>query len=206
MLKYSLMGGLAGFIAEYWYFKDYWQPPALFDNAFISLEDFLFGFSITGVASTVYSFVFPVAEMQMECKRKRQFGIMFLVGVLIMFLFNTWLGFNSIIVSTVTFMLFSGIMVYFRRDLMRRCLMSGLFSLIIIIPVYSLIFNLINPYYWQRYWLLADTSYGLTVLGNIPVTELVWYFTWGCLVGTAPGFVSGKVGMQVIISRAETPA
>jgi len=53
LIKASLLGGLAGLIAEFWYFRDYWRPPSLFGQKIISLEDFLFGISVWAVWSAL---------------------------------------------------------------------------------------------------------------------------------------------------------
>ncbi|HRA74143.1 MAG TPA: hypothetical protein PLB11_15120, partial [Flavobacterium sp.] len=53
LIKVSLFGGFAGFIAEYWYFKDYWHPYSIIGRKIISPEDFIFGFTITGISVVV---------------------------------------------------------------------------------------------------------------------------------------------------------
>jgi hypothetical protein len=196
MLKTSIMGGLAGFIAEYWYFKDYWHPPTLLGQTVVSFEDFLFGFTITGLSVTIYQVFFPVTTERTEKNRKKLFGIMFLCGVAAMMILNVLLKYNSIIVSCICFVCFTLLMMYIRPDLMGQAFFSGLLTLLVILPVYLLLFDLLNTGYWDKYWLLARTPLGLRVLGHIPVTELSWYFTWGCFAGTAHSFASGYVKVR----------
>jgi len=57
-----------------------------------------------------------------------------------------------------------------------------------------LLFNFISPGYWDKYWLLANTAFGIKIIGNIPVTELLWYFSWSCLAGIAYDFYHGNKG------------
>ncbi|UGU14936.1 hypothetical protein LS482_14690 [Sinomicrobium kalidii] len=192
MLKASVMGGLAGLIAEFWYFRDYWRPPSSVGLATVSPEDFLFGFFITGLAVSVYDVVFRRTFSNGEQRRKKHFAFLFLTGIGALFLFNNWLGFNSIFVSSIAFIIFSVIMASIRKDLWIPLLVSGILTLLIIIPVYAIIFNLISPTYWDSYGLLSGTPYGATVLGNVPLTELLWYFSWGCMAGIAYDFASGK--------------
>lgn len=206
MVKGSLMGGLAGFVAEYWYFKDYWQPVSMFGHSVISLEDFLFGFTITGIAANVYDGMFRGKTEKGSKNRRKLFGGLFLAGIALMIIVNMVLGVNSILVSSFAFVLFTAIMVTLRPDLLWQSLLSGVFSIAIIIPVYSIIFNVISPDYWEKHWLLAGSRLGVSVLGNIPVTELLWYFTWGCMAGIAHNFASGAVRIKKPVVQQENTA
>jgi len=190
-MKASIVGGFTGLIAEFWYFKDYWQPPLLLGQSVVSFEDFLFGFLITGIAISIYNTIFTAKSIQQEKNRKLFFGFLFLFGIACLLVFNNWIGFNSIFVSSLAFIIFSAVMVFMRNDLLIPSVMSGVLVLIIIIPIYAIIFNVISPDFWDTYWLLADTKFGITVLGNIPVTELLWYFSWGCLAGIGYDFAYG---------------
>ena len=79
-----------------------------------------------------------------------------------------------------------------RTDLLKEAFFSGLFVLIILFAVYHILFNLIFLDFWDKCWLLANTKYGITIYGNIPLTEMIWYFTWGSFSGVAYNFASGK--------------
>jgi len=70
--------------------------------------------------------------------------------------------------------------------------MSGVLVVIVIIPIYVIIFNVLSPKYWNEYWLLYETKFGGMILSNIPITELFWYFSWGSFAGVGYDFVSGK--------------
>jgi len=201
MLKTSVIAGFAGFVAEYWYFKDYWQPSTLMGRSVISIEDFLFGFTITGIGVAVYEFAFSVKTALVYKSRKKQLGLFFLFGVFFMMVFNIVLGINSIVVSCAAFILFTAAMISIRPDLLRQSLLSGLFTLMVVVPVYALLFNIVSPHYWDDHWLLAKTGMGVTLLGNIPATELVWYFSWGCFAGTAHSFASGRARVTIPVKN-----
>jgi hypothetical protein len=212
MLKTSFMGGLAGFIAEYWYFKDYWQPPTILGTSVISFEDFMFGFAITGISVTIYETAFAATFTRHRKNRKKLFSFMFLCGIAAMVIFNQLLGANSIVVSCTVFMLFTTFIITLRPDLVRMAFFSGLLMIAVVLPVYTLLFDLLNTDYWDDYWLLAHTPLGITVLGNIPVSELCWYFSWGSFAGIAHHFASGNVQLKhiraikesALIDQAET--
>jgi len=193
LIQTSIIGGFAGLIAEHWYFRDYWRPPSLLGTSVISIEDFLFGFFITGIAATIYDSLFMKENnVKEEKKRKRFFGILFILGVISLLIFNTWLGVNSIFVSSFIFLIISVVIIHVRKDLLAKSVISGLLTMLIIIPIYAIIFNIISPDYISKYFLLTSTRLGTTILGNIPLTELLWYFSWGCLAGIGYDFVFGK--------------
>jgi hypothetical protein len=192
LIKASLFGGLAGFIAEYWYFKDYWHPYSILGRKIISPEDFIFGFTITGISVVVYDIFFKKKDEDYVKNNKRTFGIMFLIGVISLFAFNIFLGFNSIFVSSITFIILTIYMLSKRTDLWKEGLFSGLIVLIIMFVVYHILFNIIFLDFWDKCWLLTNTRYGVTIYGNIPLTEMIWYFTWGSFSGVAYNFASGK--------------
>lgn len=192
LVKASIVGGLAGLIAEFWYFKDYWYPPSLFGNTKISLEDFLFGFAFTGIAATICKVIFRKESKKYIKGHKIIFFIFFVIGVFSLLLFNNLLKINSILVSSFTFLTLSFITVFIRKDLVVQSIMSGILSLLVIIPIYVLLFNFISPSYWDKYWLLANTTFGIKIIGNVPVTELLWYFSWSCFAGIACDFYHGN--------------
>ena len=192
LIKVSLFGGFAGFIAEYWYFKDYWHPYSIIGRKIISPEDFIFGFTITGISVVVCDIFFKTKDQDFVVNSKKIFGMMFLIGVGSLFLFNIFLGYNSIFVSSITFIILTLYMLSKRSDLLKEAFFSGLFVLIILFAVYHILFNLIFLDFWDKCWLLANTKYGITIYGNIPLTEMIWYFTWGSFSGVAYNFASGK--------------
>lgn len=191
IIKASIAGGFVGVIVEFWYYQDYWRPPTVFNTAIISVEDFLFGFFITGIVVSIFDAIFTESRVLNEKRRVKFFGCLFLIALTNFAIFSTLLGFNSIIVSTISFIVFTVIILILRKDLFIPAIMSGILTLAVITPIYAVLFNVISPNFWNQYWLLANTKLGLTVLGNIPVTELVWYFLWGCFGGVAYDFAGG---------------
>jgi hypothetical protein len=191
-IKVSWFGGLAGLIAEYWYFKDYWHPHSILGREIVSPEDFIFGFTITGISVVAFDVFFKTKDQEYLTNNKRTFGNMFILGVGSLFLFNIFLGYNSIFVSSITFVLLTFYMLSKRKDLWKEAIFSGFIVLIILFIVYHILFNLIFLDFWDNYWLLANTKYGITIYGSIPLTEMIWYFTWGSFSGVAYNFASGK--------------
>ena len=192
ILKVSIIGGFSSFIAEYWYLKDYWKPPTIIGNAVISVEDFLVGFFIYGISISVYNFAFKKYEPEenSEKPQKTLFSIFLTIGIIAMIILPIY-GYNSMLVSPALFLLFTIIIIIIRKDLLQKALFSGILLLAIALPIYLLLFVIIAPTYWQNYWLLSKTKYGITVLGNIPFIEIIWYFSWGSFCGVCYSFYSG---------------
>ena len=187
------VGGFMGLVAEYWYFQDYWRPPTLLGVARISVEDFLFGVGAVCLGSVIYKFVFRVKYLDsIYPKRYVLLCIYFVLGYSSMIIFNGLLNINSIFVSSIAFLVIAGWMILLRKDLLVPSLLSGLLLSLFALMVYLILFDMLSPNFWDNYWLLSNTKYGIKILGNVPLTELLWYFSWGCLAGIAYDFTFGK--------------
>lgn len=191
IMRASAAGAFAGLLCEIWYFKDYWRPPSLLGIATISVEDVLFGFAITGIAVSIYDVAFKRENVREFRARKRLFLVFFGIGAVSVLVFNNWLGFNSYLVSSFTCIILSMVMVAIRKDLLAPAVVSGALCVAVFIPIYVILLNWLSPAYFDNYFLLHNTRLGITVLGNVAVTEIIWYFAWGCLAGVLYDFASG---------------
>jgi hypothetical protein len=54
-----------------------------------------------------------------------------------------------------------------------------------------ILFNIIAPDFWNNYWFLAETKHGITILGNVPVLELLYYFSFASTCAIMYDFVKG---------------
>jgi hypothetical protein len=192
MLKVSFVGGIAGLLAEYWYFRDYWRPPTLLGEGVYSPEDFIVGFALFGIPGYAH-LVLTRREIDFEKQdklRNKNFIILFLLGLASLMVFNIWIGLNSGIVSVLTFILLSLAIWVQRPDLIHVSLKTAFFMLFLISFFYFLLFNLFFPDFWLKYGLLEGTLLE-TKWKNIPVSELFWYFSWGMLAGTFRPYRNG---------------
>lgn len=187
------IGGPMGLIAEYWHFQDYWRPPTLSGLAKVSIEDYLFGASVVCLGAVIYKFVYKMKYLNNAYPKRYKFLLVYIVlGYACMIIFNSWLHINSIFVSSILFLIITICMIMLRSDLLVQSLMSGVLLTVFALLVYVILFNLLSPHYWDKYWLLSNTKYGTTLFGNIPLTELFWYFSWGCLAGIVYDFTTGS--------------
>lgn len=201
VLKLGLVGGAAGLISELFYFRDYWRPPSLAGIATISLEDFLFGFAITALSVVIYPVLAKSAHKVKHQPRKRLYGLFFILGLLSMFIFNLALEVNSIIVSSIVFLMLTVIILFIRTDLTRVAIVSSLTVVAAVVLIYLVLFNIVSPNFWNDYWLLANSKWGITILGNLPLTEMLWYFCWVLFASVSYPFASGKELVDKAISK-----
>jgi len=185
-------GGTAGVMAEVFYFHDYWRPPSLFGTAVPSPEDLIFGFSITALAVITFLVLGRKRLTAGMAPHGKIYLSLFIGGLLSMLIFNVWLGINSIFVSSITFLVFSVIMLYMRRDLIDAAAYSAVALTLLTLGVYIVLFDCFFTDFWQRYWLLHGTRYGMFVFGNVPLTELLWYFSWAVAGSISYPFITGK--------------
>lgn len=140
----SIFGGIAGLLAELWYFKDYWRPKGIFLNQPF-IEDFIVGFCIAGIASTVFDVVFGMRNIKKNAHQYVLSVELFIIGVTGLILFSNLFTLNSEILSIAEFLFFASIIVYKRVDLIRSAFFSGLLTMLIIFPVYFISLNWITP-------------------------------------------------------------
>lgn len=195
MLLTSFAGGFAGVLSEIWYFRDYWRPPTLV-NGYSQLEDFLFGFVIVSISSSIYDFVFSRTLIK---EKKPRLGIatgLFLLGLVGLIGLSDLLKYNSLLVSSFIFIFISVVVVFIRRDMAGKALVTGLFLMLAALLIYSVLFCFLSPSYWDNYLLLKDSNYSVSLFGSIPLTELLWYFSWGCVGGVFYDFAFGNVSAK----------
>ena len=197
MWRASIMGGIAGMLAELWYFTDYWRPPTLLGIAALSPEDILIGFALAGVGMTIYDVLLRTTDVPGKNPRRIQFLFLFLAGFASLLIFSTWLGYNSCVVSEMVFAGAALIMVSIRYDLLRVSLISGLAMGLLGFAIYLVLFTWLAPHYWHTYWLLKDTTLGVMIL-DIPLTEIGWFISWGFLAGIAHNFAAGKIKKSIL--------
>lgn len=193
MMLLGSLGGIAGLLSEFFYFKDYWRPPSLMGTATISIEDFIFGFAITALSFVAYLWLCNAKLTKQAYPPRYKLYILFFIGGLAaMILFNLYVGMNSIFVSSAVSVCLTAIILFLRRDLIKMSVYSAGIITAFIGVVYLLLFDIVSPQFWDNYWLLADTKWGVTVLGNVPLTEMLWYACWVVFASISYPFISGK--------------
>ncbi|AUC84501.1 hypothetical protein CW731_03945 [Polaribacter sp. ALD11] len=180
MIKAGLMAAPFGII-NMWFRLDYWNAPEiyLFYNL-ISIEDAIFGFITTGISVSIYDSIFTKEHIKFENSRHKIILLFLFIIFASFFVLNNAMGVNSMFMFCIPLLVLTTyITIIVRRDLLIPSLVTGVFCVLIAIPIYMFSFNYIAPDFWNTYWFLSGKKYGWTVFGNVPVLELLWYFSWG---------------------------
>lgn len=188
MLLMSLIIAPLGPVSELFYLRDYWQPQ-FFNGWLLIGQDLLFSFAIGGIAAVIYEEVFGKkhAKRHLTAHPKWVLAIA-LFGITWMVVGNLVLGFNSIYVSTLEFLIVGATFIFFRHDLLRNALFSGMLMAGLLLIFYFL-FDTVFDGIIQRWWLLENIS-GIIIFGA-PLEELMWGFGWGFAAGPAYEFING---------------
>lgn len=188
MLIMSLVVAPMGPLSQFFYLRDYWQPE-LFSGWVIGFEDLLFGFAIGGIAAVIYEIFFgkKYVKRHLPTHSKWMFAVA-LFGIIWMFVGSMVLNFNSIYVSTLGFLIIGTSILFYRHDLLKDALFSGLLVGGLMF-VFYLIFSQLFDGVIQEWWKLENIS-GILIF-SAPLEELMWGFGWGFVAGPAYEFING---------------
>ncbi len=203
VVKTGLLGGVIGIMSEYWYFNDYWSPPTILERSYLPIEDFIFGFGVTAVGATIYKVLHKLQVKKTQPARKKQTLMLFGEGLLLLLIFNGILGINSILASSVIFILITLQMLFTRKDLSDQAIVTALILPGLAILVYAPLFRLFATGYIDSFFLLTNTALGLVIFSSIPLTEVVWYFSWGLLAGTIFDYFRGTATSKLALRNSE---
>lgn len=192
MIKVGAVGGLMGIVAEVWYFRDYWRPPTLFGEGIVGIEDYIIGFALFGVGGYIHS-SFTKKEIDYSRQTKalnREFFYMFLIACASLTVFSIGFGIHSGYVTFLTFFILSVYIWIQRPDLIELSLISAFATLGITLLIYYINFNLLFPHFWDTYGMLDAPILGIKVF-NIPLSEMLWHFSWAMLCSMFRGYRNG---------------
>lgn len=181
MLAVSFMFGIAGLLSQPIYIRDWWRPLTVLGTK-VSIEDFIFGFFLAGVASVIYEFVFKVRLKKHKINKKRfyEIGIIFPLLLASLFFGTFMLGLHSFLASVVAILPFVLIILFTRRDLFLDALVSGILMVLIGFFWFWLP-EFITPGWVENYWQWNNIS-GF-VIARAPIEDLIWVFLCGAYIG-----------------------
>lgn len=190
MIKSGLIAIPFG-VTHLWFRVDYWQPPEVLFLYIISLEDILFGFVTTGIGISVFDALFTSKQVKLVKDRKKIALSFFPIIVVSFFILKNGVGFNSMFMWVTPVILAALVIIIMRKDLLIPSLVTAFVMTLFALIIYIILFNYISPKFWDTYWLLANSKYGITVFDNVPVLELLWYFSYGLISGIMYDFTKG---------------
>ena len=185
MLLTSFITMFAGF-TEPLFVPEYWNPPSLFNLAAktgFDIESFIFAFAVGGVGSVLYEFLTKEKHKKLskheKHKKTHRFHLLALLSMPVIFVLLIALTKLNPIYSAIIASFIGGISaILCRRDLKKKILIGGL-SFLILYFIFFFIFNIIYPRTVQEIWNLSAIS-GVLIFG-VPLEELLFAFTFGML-------------------------
>ena len=180
MIKAGLMAIPFGAL-NLWYKEDYWNAPEIYVLFnIISIEDILFAFITTGISVTLYDVFFTEKQVEFEPKKTKQIWFFFFFIMTSFVILREVLKINSMFMFAIPLIISAIIVIIKRRDLLIPSIFTALIFSALSIVIYIILFNFILPDFWTTYWFLSEKEIGWTIFGNVPVLEVLWYFSWGC--------------------------
>jgi len=195
-LQISLLAAPLGPMIECLYFRDYWFPMGALGELNIGpfrllAEDFAFAFFFTGTTGIL---------AHLTGKKVKDFRLSMpikLIGIgLVSMAIATPLflmGLNSIFATSVSFLLIAGLVSMTKKKSWKYSLRCGIASALMMIVIYFITFNLVSnsEELFKTIWFLyGHPVLGVRVLG-IPITEIVWGFSWGVMMGSVRDYTFG---------------
>lgn len=192
ILKVGLLGGIAGVLAELWYFADYWQPMTLLGKGVISIEDFLAGAGIAALSVVLYPAFTKTSVPHVSRRGWRGLLVLFLVGLAAMLGGMYGFGWNSVAVSMTVMFLLAVFMIIRRPSLLRQAVVTGAAFVVLGGVTYFVLFGVLSPGYLGAHFLLTGHPLNPTLFGFYPLLEVWWYFSWGVFAPTLVGFLGAR--------------
>lgn len=190
------------FADSLFYFTDYWHPQSLFDIKILGralyLESMVYGGLFGGIISIAYQVLCGV-----EVKKQNDIGMwgreLYIVVLLLSISVVVWYaGVNSIYATAFGAIITTLACLIYRRDLIWPAFWSGVIASGTMFIFYTLTFlfvgNAQDILLGPTTWLLSGSTLDVRLYG-VPVTELVWGFSIGALIGISSSFVRNRYFM-----------
>jgi len=196
MLVMSALSGLAGPIGEYWFLRDYWHPdyvlPVTVGNWRFGIEDYVLTFAMTGTAMVLFE-KFGARKKwgplpSVSWKSLFRLDMVGNFGILLMVLFTSVIGLNSIYAILLA-MVASSAPLYWARP-------AWILSALPVAAVFSLYYWIVLKFLWmplfpgilERWWNL-EALWGFRLAG-VPAEEPLWAFCVALFAGPMYRFCS----------------
>jgi len=183
MIAISILFLFAGF-TELIYVRDWWRPLTI-TGTVLGIEDFIFSFSIGGIAAVIYGLVFNKKVRSKKISLSKSFKninfLVLLLGILTLFLGGVYvLGMNTL-QATVISLLFGISHIWIqRKDLIINSLFSGFLLLIFMFPIFWIVES-ITPGFVQEFWFFENIP-NIVIL-KMPLDDFIFYLLAGAFIG-----------------------
>ena len=168
-------------ITEIFFVPRYWQPVTLF-GWIPGIESFLFSFAVGGIAAVLYEFLLDRRLRKMrEAEQVTHRHMIYLIIAIVVsiILFSFFFGKNYIYTMIVSGFIGAVVIMFLRRDLIKKSIIGGIFFFVFYF-LFTLLINFLFPGFFYRVWNLENLI-GI-FLWDVPLEELLWAFATGMLV------------------------
>lgn len=178
------MGFLIGLVSlasnYYWWNVDWWRPVRITNTA-VGIEDFLIGFVSGGVIAVIYEELLKLKYARNHVRKHLPPASTILVLLALLTAWLFWvLKVTSFIASSIAMTVTAGVLLYFRKDLFWKSILTGILTVIVSLIFYYPIIFLVPEWVDQTYNFQYLSG---TLVGGIPVEELIFWFFAGLVWG-----------------------
>jgi hypothetical protein len=200
------MGGILGLSADWLLLQYYWQPYTLLGRGVVSVEPFLCGFCAVALVAVCYLFISGRRDKIVKLYQQPKFLIRLIVNYFMMlaigcciiyFLMyicklDVWIS-----ISSVFFILVLFVMLRLKKwELIRIYISHAL-----IVTGIMLMIGLVSYFLWwlafPSYWpdvLILNASWNVTILGFMPLSELIY---WTLILGAVELELGEQPGKKI---------
>jgi len=162
-------------VIDYFTVPMYWTPKTLF-NIPVGIEGFIFTFFLSGIAAVIYEVVMRKRIGKKKDKFNTNSIVIFIAVTLFVILLFWFIKINIIYFIILENMFSSGVICFFRKDLLKDTIYSALFFSSVNFIIFTL-WGLLVPSA-LNWWTIKGIR-----LGVIPIQELLFSFSFGAFVG-----------------------
>lgn len=202
MLCIGIGVAVVGVFSEYFFFQDYWNPSLIYQfGIFGGIEDLMFGFAAGGIGSAIPNIISSVKTIKNKRPKRIIAPILLFIAILAFSLSNV-IGINSILSSIIALFISAIIICMMRPDLLRSMFFSAFIFGLGLIFIEGVFLTVLGEGYLQNYFLLYKKI--PIIFDVILITEFIWGFFFGAVVGSLRECFSGMAYSQKDILNFKT--
>lgn len=195
----SFLSAPMGPVIEHFYFQDYWFPGSIWEITVgpfrLLVEDIGFAFFFTGVTGMLAHFTGkPVADFQLKLSAKKSvlLVIIGLISMLIAFPLCRLVT-NSIFATAFGFLVIGELIAYKKKGSVKYALRCGILTALMMLVIYLTGFFFVSNSedILKSIWFLYERPVLGARISKVPLTELIWGFSWGYMVGAVRNYLFG---------------
>lgn len=157
----------------------------------VGIEDFIFSFSLFGIAAVIYQILVGKHTHKIRGKRYQashpaMFWYTHLALILGLWIFISFLLIEVFELASIRALILGGLIIGIhiiadRKDLLLNALLSGLFTAILVFISEQIFFARLFPDAAATFWRFDQMS--LFLIGGVPVEEILWAGVVGFAIG-----------------------